>query len=156
MNRREFLKRFTAAALLAGLDVPQDLEQLLPMDLPKLTPILIPGMEHDYRITFPDGTLWSFRGVVQAIINTDDEVHMEIQPLGAPKSHPHSSTPTQSRTRLRVQQPEGSWGEPIEIEELAMPMTSILLDATTHHGEPTLIQGIKKFGPLTITGKLND
>lgn len=175
MNRRDFLKRLSVALAAANLpDISPAFGETFPEEiLPNTTFPLEPGSS-EYRIVFPDGTVFRFQGIIVARtqeVSVDNllEVTLEIQPTGVPElttlkdeamaqeQEPDPSVPEQpvptGGTVLHTVSPDGSLSNPVEIKDIEMLSMAQEIQTTSHHGrDEEYVVGIRRAGTFTIRG----
>jgi hypothetical protein len=81
MNRRLFIQSLTASLVAMGLPAPPPaLEQWLPEQV--TGSLLIPSEPQLFRICFPDGTVFSYQGIITACVSDDENVSISVRPIG--------------------------------------------------------------------------
>lgn len=178
MNRRQFIQRVTAALAAAGFvhSLPSGLEASLPKVIPpgfKLST----GIESAFRIAMPDGTVFSFSGVVTAnapVHSVDglEEVSLQIQLTGPTTISVETvdgsvcaiSTETVRATGTELVRidPDGAESAPIQIVSIGSGHSALSGLCFRRRGSPRLsyhqqisddeIPGMRRMGSITITG----
>lgn len=158
ITRRDMLKTVLGAAAAAAVAPLIDLTDATPAfwnqpELKKVLPL--------WRMTFPDGTTWSFEGVVvaeniNAKIDSLMEIELTVRPTSMPTIEPGAPRPNVGATvkvanGARLSAPDGKGFDLIDVQG---PMVTAEIRSTGSKDgyetfEPT---GLKKIGDVTFRG----
>lgn len=163
MNRRDFLKRLTAAAVGTGLVLPAALESALPeIIIPNVT-FPLPGMQETFRLVFPDGDVWTFDGIVTALLRQDSadgpaSVEMSVRPTGTPIKSREDYTRIRTEdvnTQFFMQNNAGAFDEIGSINDIHFETSAVQVDVTSRDGWSASVPGQRRM-EIKIFGRVDE